>query len=168
MMISEVQSSIYNDLGSLSAEMTEDIVLLSNENPKAVFTELKLLREKAGQERSPDVAYLTFLHRKYVDVAASQKDSAGMRTHEVTPNLCAWEIEPYRQSEGQKTGWAATRSKLFRFRTILAILSLIIFAVMSSAPYILHRDFNPNHHFHVRPSYLFLSFECIMKNLNPA
>lgn len=57
--------------------------------------------------------------------------------------------DPYSHNEAEKTGWAATRTKLFRLRSIVAVLALITFAVMSSAPYIRHRDFKPNHHFHV-------------------
>lgn len=147
-MMSHTKAEEPFEMSSLAAEITEEIVLLSNENPSAVYSELKGLRDKARHERAPEVAYLTLLHRKYAQVANSRKESIA-EGDEPPASCLPWLHNDYGNSEAQQSGWGATETKLFRLRAVVAVLSLITFAVMSSAPYIENRDFKPNHHFHV-------------------
>jgi hypothetical protein len=124
---------MHANVAGLSREISYDILHCSNANKTALQDELEQLHSDAATERNPDVAYATLLYRKYSTMLTGSLDKikgsiASIQWLDVALN---------------------DDSVRLQLRAATTVLALITFAVMASAPYIRHREFNVNHHFYV-------------------
>eukprot|EP01032_Pedospumella_encystans_P014832 gene14832-17010_t len=149
------RSTLYDKLNLLSAEISEGVINLSDGKRWLIENELRLLREEADREVSPEAVYNLLLFRKYSNIANLLKERnvdlevriqtlAHSRDDSSMFDIAHGTVDG--QGEAVLVGFDAVKSNIFWLRVLAAMFSFISFVVMSQVPYVSRATFSPGAH----------------------
>ena len=132
-------------------EISQGIKNLSNQSSRSLTDEFTVLQETARSAPHPLIEYLLLLFRKYSDTANQIKDYNNFKNRfDVGSIGLVEEFDEQEDSLNEHTlgGWQVMSHRLFWYRSLTAILSLIAFCVMASTTVVVSSISTPGQLFH--------------------
>jgi hypothetical protein len=129
------RSNAYEKLSLLNEEISQGIKNLSSEPADSVEANIEELKTKSYRDVAPEAQLALLLFRKYADVANTIKDESVNNKNSTTQGISMLDSIPsfiYEGNRDELAGRESFRKNIFWYRVIVAVVSLIVFALFLS------------------------------------